>query len=378
MAAVATGIGSARAPRWVVAALVGSLALNLVVIGAIAHSLWRENVEPSGTPAERACPAQVVGYAVTLPPERVKELKRLTEEQWRSASSCAAPCSMRAPKPSRRSPPSRSTGTLSGGPVAVCSRPTRGRARPTIQAQQRDRAQSYAGGAARLPALARAAAAAAKPSRRAREAGQRGAEVAGLRRAANVSCRTSAVGNAIARRPRSGLIAPQTLSVAPCISSSERARTTRRPPPVPQGPLRPRSVAGAGGGRAPGRHRRPHPDLDGPGARRDSRRPPTAAMRRCAGDRFAQQCSRAWPVRAVDRISISPQSSTTASRPPGLGLQPQRRPRPPAASVRPGTRSRRSARRSAISADMVAATARASSEALSRRPPLSLMWAAYS
>jgi len=84
MAAVATGMGSARAPRWVVATLVGSLALNLVVIGAIASSLWRGSFETAETPPGRV-PRTVVGYASTLPAERVNELKRLAEEQWRDA-----------------------------------------------------------------------------------------------------------------------------------------------------------------------------------------------------------------------------------------------------------------------------------------------------
>jgi hypothetical protein len=89
MAAVATGIGNgARAPRWVVAALVGSLALNLVVLGAIASSLWRGSSQSSDAPATGRVPRTIVGYAAsTLPAERVKELERLTEEHWRSARS---------------------------------------------------------------------------------------------------------------------------------------------------------------------------------------------------------------------------------------------------------------------------------------------------
>jgi uncharacterized membrane protein len=85
MAAVVTGIGSARAPRWVVATFVGSLALNLAVIGAIASSLWRTEVEPSEAPATGRVSRSVVGFASTLPAERGKELKRLAEEQWHEA-----------------------------------------------------------------------------------------------------------------------------------------------------------------------------------------------------------------------------------------------------------------------------------------------------
>ena len=84
MAAVVTGIGSTRAPRWVVVTFVGSLALNLAVIGAIASSLWREKVGSEG-PATGRVSRTVVGYASTLPAERVKELKKLAEEQWRQA-----------------------------------------------------------------------------------------------------------------------------------------------------------------------------------------------------------------------------------------------------------------------------------------------------
>lgn len=85
MAAVATGMGSARVPRWLVATFVGSLALNLVVIGAIASSLWRGGFEASETPLTGRVPRTVVGYASTLPAERVNELKRLAEGQWQDA-----------------------------------------------------------------------------------------------------------------------------------------------------------------------------------------------------------------------------------------------------------------------------------------------------
>lgn len=85
MAAVATGMGSARAPRWVVATLVGSLALNLVVIGAIASSLWRGGFGASEAPLTGRVPRSVTGYASTLPAERVAELKSLVEEPWREA-----------------------------------------------------------------------------------------------------------------------------------------------------------------------------------------------------------------------------------------------------------------------------------------------------
>jgi len=83
MAAVATGMDSARAQRWVMGALICSLALNLVVFGAIATSIWRGSAEPSGTPGRVA--RTITGYAATLPDARAKELKKLAEEPWRDA-----------------------------------------------------------------------------------------------------------------------------------------------------------------------------------------------------------------------------------------------------------------------------------------------------
>jgi uncharacterized membrane protein len=85
MDAVVTGMSGTRAPRWVVATLVGSLALNLVVFGAIATSLWRGNIELSGAPSAVRVPRTVVGYASTLPKERRTELQGLAEEPWRDA-----------------------------------------------------------------------------------------------------------------------------------------------------------------------------------------------------------------------------------------------------------------------------------------------------
>jgi len=85
MAAVASSMGSTRAPRWVVATFVGSLALNLVVIGAIASFLWRESFEQSEGPSPGRVSRTVVGYASSLPAERRGELKRLAGEQWQQS-----------------------------------------------------------------------------------------------------------------------------------------------------------------------------------------------------------------------------------------------------------------------------------------------------
>jgi len=91
MTAVATGFRSPRAHRWMVTTLVGSLALNLIVVGATVSVLWRQHFEPPEVrllepPEARSsgrAPMNVLSYAVTLPPERVKDLERRTEEEWR-------------------------------------------------------------------------------------------------------------------------------------------------------------------------------------------------------------------------------------------------------------------------------------------------------
>jgi uncharacterized membrane protein len=81
MTLTATGLGGARTARWLMPILVGSLALNLIVIGAAGSLLWRGHVEHHDALGRRVVPS-VLGYAVTLPPERVKELERLTREEW--------------------------------------------------------------------------------------------------------------------------------------------------------------------------------------------------------------------------------------------------------------------------------------------------------
>lgn len=81
MMAVTTDMTSSRPSRWVMPVLVGSLALNLVVIGAIGSLLWRNHSELTTQLSRRVVPS-VVGYAVTMPPERVSELERLTKDEW--------------------------------------------------------------------------------------------------------------------------------------------------------------------------------------------------------------------------------------------------------------------------------------------------------
>jgi uncharacterized membrane protein len=81
MTAVVTDMSNPRASRWLMPVLIGSLALNLIVIGAVGSLLWR-GAESNGAPLGRRVVPNIVGYAVTLPPERVKELEELTKDEW--------------------------------------------------------------------------------------------------------------------------------------------------------------------------------------------------------------------------------------------------------------------------------------------------------
>jgi uncharacterized membrane protein len=77
---VATGMHDTRSPRWLMPILVASLALNLLVIGAAISLLWRGSPELSAALGRRVV-ATVIGYSATLPPERRKELDRLTKDE---------------------------------------------------------------------------------------------------------------------------------------------------------------------------------------------------------------------------------------------------------------------------------------------------------
>jgi Spy/CpxP family protein refolding chaperone len=84
MTAVASGVEHQRAPRWMVTALVASLALNLAVVGAAVSSYWRNGWDPPGARAAGAfVPRHELGYAASLPPDRVKEIERLTQQERR-------------------------------------------------------------------------------------------------------------------------------------------------------------------------------------------------------------------------------------------------------------------------------------------------------
>jgi hypothetical protein len=82
MTAVMTDIHGGRSPRWLMPVLVGSLAFNLIVLGAAGSLLWRGHFEERQAPLNRRVVPSVLGYAVTLPPERVKELEQQTKEEW--------------------------------------------------------------------------------------------------------------------------------------------------------------------------------------------------------------------------------------------------------------------------------------------------------
>lgn len=82
--AMATGIRDSRAPRWLMPVLVGSLALNLIVIGAAGSLLWRSDF---GAPEAwgRRVVANITGYAATLPPERIQELEQSVKAEREKA-----------------------------------------------------------------------------------------------------------------------------------------------------------------------------------------------------------------------------------------------------------------------------------------------------
>ena len=66
-----------KAPRWMVAALVASLALNFIVIGSVAGAMWRFKGPPGGG----GVVPNLLGYASTLPSERRKEIWDLTARE---------------------------------------------------------------------------------------------------------------------------------------------------------------------------------------------------------------------------------------------------------------------------------------------------------
>ena len=69
-----------RAPRWMVALLVASLALNLLIVGAVAGSFWA--FRHGGFWAGGGFAGSLLGYVSTLPAERRREIwGRVGEER---------------------------------------------------------------------------------------------------------------------------------------------------------------------------------------------------------------------------------------------------------------------------------------------------------
>lgn len=79
-----TGPGSSaaqagwRIPRWSMMLLVASLALNLIIVGLVAGSIWRVRAHQ---PAMRGVTPNLLGYAASLPQERRDLIWTATAEQ---------------------------------------------------------------------------------------------------------------------------------------------------------------------------------------------------------------------------------------------------------------------------------------------------------
>jgi len=67
-----------KAPRWLIAALLVSLAVNLIVGGSLVGAVWRAHAPPPG--ALSIIP-NLLGYAGTLPSQRRQELWERTAEE---------------------------------------------------------------------------------------------------------------------------------------------------------------------------------------------------------------------------------------------------------------------------------------------------------
>jgi len=76
------GIGAVRGgwqmPRWSVALLTASLALNLIVVGLVAGSIWRARAHQ---PPVRSVTPNLLGYTTSLPPERRDQIWNATAGQ---------------------------------------------------------------------------------------------------------------------------------------------------------------------------------------------------------------------------------------------------------------------------------------------------------
>src|SRR5687767_10862888 len=67
-----------RTPRWLLVALIASLALNLIIVGSVAGAMWRFRKPP---PWASAVTPNLLGYASTLPAPRRKQLWDTTAEE---------------------------------------------------------------------------------------------------------------------------------------------------------------------------------------------------------------------------------------------------------------------------------------------------------
>jgi uncharacterized membrane protein len=74
---VATRVGR-QMPRWSALLLMASLALNLIVIGLVAGSIWRVRAHQ---PPVRAVTPNLLGYTASLPPDRRDLIWNATAEQ---------------------------------------------------------------------------------------------------------------------------------------------------------------------------------------------------------------------------------------------------------------------------------------------------------
>lgn len=75
-------VPSRRAPRWMVALLIASLALNLLVVGAVTGSFWA--FRHGGFWAGGGFAGSLLGYVSTLPAERRREIWRQAGDERRA------------------------------------------------------------------------------------------------------------------------------------------------------------------------------------------------------------------------------------------------------------------------------------------------------
>ena len=81
MTDTAHDIASERpAPRWMRYTLVASLALNLLIVGALGAAVWRFRFGPPGPIAMSAGSGTLLGFAASLPPERRMQIWHETAE----------------------------------------------------------------------------------------------------------------------------------------------------------------------------------------------------------------------------------------------------------------------------------------------------------